>query len=397
MRSCNKCGFFIATGYSANMKTAAIIVAAGRGERAGGDLPKQLRQLGGRSVLQWSVDAFCGHPEIDQCVLVVPIGQVDEYKALIDGEVTLTEGGETRSASVRSGLKACSIEDDGVVLIHDAARPGLKAGTISSLISALADADAAAPALQVADALKRKSDQSLSTVDRSELYRVQTPQAFHLSAIKNALGDDQDLVDDLAAIEASDGKVTFVAGDECLAKITFPEDHARMEKLLMSASPAPRFGTGYDVHALEPGDGVTLCGVKIPHSHSLAGHSDADVAWHALTDAILGGAALGDIGDHFPPSDPQWKGAPSALFLKHAVDIVRDAGWALTNCDLTLICEAPKIKPHRETMRQRTAEVTGLALDAVSVKATTTEGLGFTGRKEGIAAQASAVLVPLAS
>ena len=165
----------------------------------------------------------------------------------------------------------------------------------------------------------------------------------------------------------------------------------------MSASSTPRFGTGYDVHALEPGDGVTLCGVKIPHTHSLAGHSDADVAWHALTDAILGGAALGDIGDHFPPSDPQWKGAPSDLFLKHAVDIVRDAGWVLTSCDLTLICEAPKIKPHREAMRQRTAEVTGLALDAVSVKATTTEGLGFTGRKEGIAAQASAVLVPLAS
>ena len=397
MRSCNTCGFYTATGYSTSMNTAAIIVAAGRGQRAGGDLPKQLRSLGGRPVLQWSIDALRAHPEIDQCVLVVPAGEVHKYQALVSGEVTITEGGETRSASVRAGLNACSIGEDGYVLIHDAARPGLKAETISLLISALADADAAAPALPIADALKRKSDQSLSNVDRSELYRVQTPQAFHLSAIKNALGDDLDLVDDLVAIEASNGRVTLVAGDEALAKITYPEDHARLEKLLMLASPAPRFGTGYDVHALEPGDGVTLCGVKIAHTQSLVGHSDADVAWHALTDAILGAAALGDIGDHFPPSEPQWKGAPSDLFLKHAVDIVRDAGWTLTSCDLTLICEAPKIKPHREAMRHRTAEVTGLSLDAVSVKATTTEGLGFTGRKEGIAAQASAVLVPLAS
>ena len=165
----------------------------------------------------------------------------------------------------------------------------------------------------------------------------------------------------------------------------------------MPTTPAPRFGSGYDVHALEPGDGVTLCGVKIPHTHSLVGHSDADVAWHALTDAILGAAALGDIGDHFPPSDPQWKGAPSDLFLKHAVEIARRAGWDLTSCDLTLICEAPKIKPHREAMRARTADVTGLPIDAISVKATTTEGLGFTGRKEGIAAQASAVLAPVTS
>jgi 2-C-methyl-D-erythritol 4-phosphate cytidylyltransferase/2-C-methyl-D-erythritol 2,4-cyclodiphosphate synthase len=165
----------------------------------------------------------------------------------------------------------------------------------------------------------------------------------------------------------------------------------------MPTTSAPRFGTGYDVHALEPGKGVTLCGVFIPHTHSLVGHSDADVAWHALTDAILGAAALGDIGDHFPPTDPQWKGASSDLFLKHAVTIVCDAGWTLTSCDLTLICEAPKIKPHREAMRRRTAEVTGLPLDAISVKATTTEGLGFTGRREGIAAQASAVLAPLTS
>ena len=379
------------------MKSAAIIVAAGRGQRAGSDLPKQLRLLGGRPVLQWSIDALNGHPEIEQCVLVVPPGQIDTYRRLINGTVTLTEGGNTRSASVRAGLDAYTIAENGNVLIHDAARPGLRAETISSLLSALEESDAAAPALPVADALKRKSADALSSVDRSELYRVQTPQAFRLSAIRNALGDDLDLVDDLAAIEATNGRVTLVTGDESLAKITYPEDHARLEKLLLPASPAPRFGTGYDVHALEPGDGVTLCGVKISHTQSLVGHSDADVAWHALTDAILGGAALGDIGDHFPPTDEQWKGAPSDLFLKHAVDIVGDAGWALTSCDLTLICEAPKIKPHRDAMRQRTAEVTGIPISAVSVKATTTEGLGFTGRKEGIAAQASAVLVPLAS
>ena len=307
------------------------------------------------------------------------------------------EGGDTGSASVRAGLQACDIGEGGIVLSHDAARPGRKAETISLLISAMDVSDAAAPALPVADALKRKSDTTLSNIDRTDLHRVQTPQAFRLNATKDALGDDQNLVDDLAAIEAANGSVTLVAGDETLAKITYPEDHARLERLLMPASPAPRFGTGYDVHALEPGNGVTLCGVKISHTQSLVGHSDADVAWHALTDAILGAAALGDIGDHFPPSDPQWKGAPSDLFLKHAVEIARDEGWGLTSCDLTLICEAPRIKPHREAMRRRTAEVTGLPISAISVKATTTEGLGFTGREEGIAAQASAVLAPLAS
>lgn len=379
------------------MRIAAIIVAAGQGQRAGNHTPKQLRLLGGKPVFKWSVDAFKSHGDVDQCVLVVPAGQKDRYCGLVDGSVTLVEGGDTRSASVRAGLQACDIGEGGIVLIHDAARPGLKAETISLLISAMDVSDAAAPALPVADALKRKSDTTLSNIDRTDLYRVQTPQAFRLNAIKDALGDDQNLVDDLAAIEAANGSVTLVAGDETLAKITYPEDHARLERLLMPASPAPRFGTGYDVHALEPGNGVTLCGVKISHTQSLVGHSDADVAWHALTDAILGAAALGDIGDHFPPSDPQWKGAPSDLFLKHAVEIARDEGWGLTSCDLTLICEAPRIKPHREAMRRRTAEVTGLPISAISVKATTTEGLGFTGREEGIAAQASAVLAPLAS
>jgi 2-C-methyl-D-erythritol 4-phosphate cytidylyltransferase/2-C-methyl-D-erythritol 2,4-cyclodiphosphate synthase len=266
---------------------------------------------------------------------------------------------------------------------------------ISDLIAALQDADAAAPALKVSDALKRQNQGHVADVDRSNLYRVQTPQAFGFDMISAALATAEDLVDDLAAIEAMGGTVRLIDGDERLGKITYSDDLKTLERLLMPLNDPPRLGTGFDVHAFEPGDGVVLCGVKIPHDKKLAGHSDADVAWHALTDAILGAAALGDIGDHFPPSDPQWRGVDSSVFLHHAVDIARKAGWALSSCDITVICEAPKVKPHREAMRQATADVTGLALDAVSVKATTTEGLGFTGRKEGIAAQASAVLSPV--
>lgn len=377
------------------MKIAALIVAAGEGKRAGGDIPKQLRHLGGKPVYRWSLDTFLQHAQVNQCVLVVPPGCENDYRSALPTGVIIVSGGETRSASVRAGLAACDLEPSDLVMIHDAARPGLSKATITDLIAAMQDAEAAAPALPVADALKRQTHDGLITVDRAALYRVQTPQAFRYQSISEALSGGSDLVDDLAAIEAANGKVNLVKGHETLAKITYPEDHTRLEKLLMPHLTPPRFGTGYDVHALEPGTQVTLCGVSIPHTQSLVGHSDADVAWHALTDAILGAAALGDIGDHFPPSDPQWKGAPSKTFLKHAVDIAREAGWQLSSCDLTLICEAPKIKPHREAMRMRTADVTGLPIDAISVKATTTEGLGFTGRREGIAAQASAVLAPL--
>lgn len=377
------------------MKIAALIVAAGEGKRAGGDIPKQLRPLGSKPVYRWALDAFLRHPQIDQCVLVIPTGCEDDYQDAAQAGAIIIVGGATRSDSVRAGLSACNLGPSGLVLIHDAARPGLSQATITDLIAAMQDYDAAAPALPVADALKRESGEGLSTIDRAGLYRVQTPQAFKFKSISDALAGDTDLVDDLAAIEAANGKVNLVKGHETLAKITYPEDHTRLEKLLMSQQTPPRFGTGYDVHALEPGTEITLCGVSIPHTQSLVGHSDADVAWHALTDAILGAAALGDIGDHFPPSDPQWKGAPSETFLKHAVEIAREAGWQLSSCDLTLICEAPKIKPRREAMRERTADVTGLTIDAISVKATTTEGLGFAGRREGIAAQASAVLAPL--
>ena len=377
------------------MSIAAIIVAAGRGERAGGAVPKQRRMLGKRPVFQWSLEAFANHPDIAECILVVPGVETENYRAFCPANTQIVAGGDTRTASVLAGLSACSART-GSVLIHDAARPGLTTDIISRLIDALKTSDAAAPALKVVDALKRKAAGRVEAVDRADLYRVQTPQAFGFQMIRTALSNGGNLVDDLAAIEGQGGTVTLIEGNERLAKITHRGDHRQMERLLMSSTSTPRFGTGFDVHALVPGDGVTLCGVTIPHTQKLEGYSDADVAWHALTDAILGAAALGDIGDHFPPSDPQWKGADSATFLKHAVEIAKKAGWRLTSCDVTVICEAPKVKPQRGAMRQRTADVTGLSLDAVSVKATTTEGLGFTGRREGIAAQASAVLSPLA-
>lgn len=376
------------------MSIAAIIVAAGRGERAGKGVPKQRRPLLGRPVFLWSVQACEAHSDIDQTILVVPPGEQDTYQLACPDGTIIVAGGQTRTESVQAGLAACAQETTERVLIHDAARPGLSSEMISNLIRALSDADAAAPALKIIDALKRTQGLIIKDIDRENLFRVQTPQAFKFDRIKSALSTPGNYVDDLAAIEATGGRVSLIPGDERLAKITYPEDIATLERLLTPMHSAPRLGTGFDVHAFEPGNQVTLCGIDIAHDRKLSGHSDADVAWHALTDAILGAAALGDIGDHFPPSDPQWKGTASEVFLKHAVKVARKAGWHLTSCDLTIICEAPKVKPHREAMRQRTADVTGLSLDAISVKATTTEGLGFTGRGEGIAAQASAVLSP---
>jgi 2-C-methyl-D-erythritol 4-phosphate cytidylyltransferase/2-C-methyl-D-erythritol 2,4-cyclodiphosphate synthase len=248
----------------------------------------------------------------------------------------------------------------------------------------------------VSDALKSQTSGHFSTVPRDGLYRVQTPQAFRLATIRDALQAPGSFVDDLEAVEAAGARVTLVPGDARLHKITYPEDFDLVARMLSPIQSVPRVGKGFDVHAFEPGDHVTLCGVQIPHSAKLKGHSDADAAWHALTDAILGAVALGDIGDHFPPSDPQWKDADSGLFLKHAQVLAEKAGYKLASCDITVICEAPKVKPHRESMRVRTAELLGLPLDFVSIKATTTEGLGFTGRKEGIAAEAVAVLSPKA-
>lgn len=372
-------------------RAAAIIVAGGQGNRAATDTPKQWQLLLGRRVIDWSIDTFSAHPEVSDIIVVAST----EVGAPKPGQrYVRAEPGLTRTQSVLSGLRALDAPDDTIVLIHDAARPGIDPETVSALIAALAEADAAAPALPVADALKADRKGAVSTVDRTDLWRVQTPQAFRLGAIRAALeAAGESLVDDLAALEASGAKVRFVPGSVRLSKITYPEDFDMLARLLAPAG-APRVGKGFDVHEFEPGTHVTLCGVAIPHSAKLKGHSDADAGWHALTDAILGAAALGDIGDHFPPSDPRWKDADSGIFLKHAQELAADKGYLIANCDITVICEAPKVKPHREAMRARTAELLGIPLDAVSVKATTTEGLGFTGRREGIAAEAVAVLMP---
>lgn len=379
------------------MKSAiAIIVAAGTGERAGGGTPKQFRPLLGRQMVAWSALALSRHPSIGRTVIVVPKGvynQRQELEALCD---IVVEGGETRSQSVIAGLKATEANDDTLVLIHDAARPGLSQSIITELLAALETHDAAAPAMTVDDALKDTSGDTLKTIDRAPLRRIQTPQAFRYGDILSALIDSpQDLVDDLAAIEAMGKSVALIQGEARLAKVTYEEDFEMISRLMTQQVQAPRMGTGFDVHQFGPGDQVTLCGIKIPHTHGLIGHSDADIGWHALTDAILGAVAMGDIGDHFPPSDPQWKDADSGKFLLHAQRLASEAGYALANVDITLICEAPKIKPYRDAMRAKTASLLNLPLDAVSVKATTTEGLGFTGRREGMAGQASAVLTAL--
>ena len=373
-------------------EAVAIIVAGGSGQRAGAGRPKQWQPLLGRRVIDWSVAAFRAHPAIAEIIVVADAAETFEPGPL---PIRTAPPGETRTLSVLSGLAVATLPGDAPVLIHDAARPGLDTTTITALLAALADADAAAPALPVADALKRDEAGRVESVDRTHLYRVQTPQAFRLGAIRRALAAaGPDLADDLAAIEANGGRIQLIPGSARLSKITYPEDFDMLARLLAPPG-TPRIGSGYDVHEFEPGDHVTLCGVHIPHIAALKGHSDADAGWHALTDAILGAAALGDIGDHFPPSDPRWKDADSGLFLKEAQRLAAEKGYAIANCDITGICEAPKVKPHREAMRARTAELLGLPLDAVSVKATTTEGLGFTGRREGIAAEAVALLMPI--
>ena len=376
------------------MKVHAIIVAAGSGSRTGRQTPKQFEPLAGRPVYRWSADVFLSHPDVSRTIIVLPQDCPPErLENIANSGLMYTTGGKTRSASVLNGLEKLSPEDDDLVLIHDAARPGLTQSVIDLLIDAMVSADAAAPALPVNDALKRKYGETLSNVDREQLFRVQTPQAFRAGAIRTALSErPEDYVNDLSAIEAAGGIVTLTPGRAQLHKITFEGDFALLETLLTGGK--MRVGSGFDVHAFEEGDGVTLCGVRIPHDRSLKGHSDADVGWHALTDAIFGALALGDLGDHFPPSDERWKNADSAVFLEHAIKLASERGWVLTNCDLTIVCEAPKIKPHRQAMREKTAAITGLHPDGVSIKATTTEGLGFTGRREGIAAQAVVMVSP---
>lgn len=373
------------------MTFSAVIVAAGSSTRAGPGTPKPWRALGGRPILAWSIDAFraAGAGEI---VVVAAADRIAAATELLDGapNAKAVAGGRTRAESVQAGLAALTSGADTPVLIHDAARPFLTQAHIEPLLAALADAAGAVPALPVADTLKRGIGTVEETVSRDALWRAQTPQAFRLGALRDAYAvwpPGSEPTDDAAVVERAGGRVVMTPGDPILMKLTYPEDFAMAERLAATQR-ITRIGQGVDAHRWGPGDAVWLCGVKIDHDHTLIGHSDADAGLHALTDAILGAIGEGDIGEHFPPSDPQWKGAASDRFLIHAIELVAARGGRILNADVTLICERPKIRPHRDAMRQRLAELMNLPLDRVSVKATTTEGMGFTGREEGLLAQA---------
>ncbi len=371
---------------------AVIIAAAGRGSRAGGDLPKQWRLLDGRSVLARSIDAFAGFPRI-----VVTLSPEDMARGIaeLSGPAALVAGGDTRSASIRAALETLQGQGISHVLIHDGARPLVPPAVIRGVVAALqAGAPAAAPALPVSDALWRAQDGQVSrTASRDGLFRAQTPQGFRLDAILAAhRAFPEGGADDVELALRAGLPVTVTPGDEDNLKLTWPGDFARAERILGAAMDI-RLGNGFDVHAFTGGDHVWLCGVRIAHDKALLGHSDADVGMHALTDAIYGALAQGDIGRHFPPSDPQWKGAASHIFLRHAAELARSMGFAISNADVTLICERPKVGPHAAAMQQCLAGITGVAADRISVKATTSERLGFTGREEGIAAIATATLV----
>ncbi|TGN54238.1 bifunctional 2-C-methyl-D-erythritol 4-phosphate cytidylyltransferase/2-C-methyl-D-erythritol 2,4-cyclodiphosphate synthase, partial [Paracoccus liaowanqingii] len=370
---------------------AALITAAGRGTRAGGGLPKQWRLLGGRPVLDHALAAFAGFERI---VLVVHPDDMAWAMDRYAGPVTIVTGAQTRAASVRAGLAALDGQASHV-LIHDGARPLVPDAVIQGVIDALqGGAQAAAPALPVSDALWRGSDGRVTgTAPRDGLYRAQTPQGFTLAQISMAhRRHADDAADDVKLARLAGIEVAITPGSEDNLKITYPADFARAERI-RGRDMDIRLGNGYDVHAFTSGDHVTLCGVRVPHDAGLLGHSDADVGMHALTDAIYGALAQGDIGRHFPPSDPQWKGADSAIFLAHAASLARDKGFRIGNADVTLICEAPKIGPHALAMAHRLSEIMGLEESRISVKATTSERLGFTGRREGIAALATATLI----
>ena len=371
------------------LDTAAVIVAAGEGLRAGQSVPKQFARWRGKPVVRHSAEAFAA-AGISPIIVVIPEGGDALARVALDyiPGIRLVTGGATRQQSVCNGLAALEIGAPANVLIHDAARPTLPRAVIERLIAALAVQPGAIPVLPVVDSLAEAADDLMGNpADRSRLRRVQTPQAFRFAGILAAHRAWQGAAagDDAQIARAAGMSVALVEGDECLSKLTFASDFA-------PALPAIRVGSGYDVHRLADGEELWLCGVKIEHSQGLAGHSDADVAIHALVDALLGAIGQGDIGSHFPPSDAKWRGASSDWFLRHAVALAAEAGYSVGNVDVTLICEAPRIGPHREAMRSRLAELLGVDIAAVSVKATTTERLGFTGRAEGIAAQAVATL-----
>jgi 2-C-methyl-D-erythritol 4-phosphate cytidylyltransferase/2-C-methyl-D-erythritol 2,4-cyclodiphosphate synthase len=373
------------------MDFTAVIVAAGRGTRAGG--AKQWRPLGGQPMARWSLEALLAAGARHVAVVVAEGEEPAAGEAFVGiRNWTPVLGGEERFDSVQAGLAAVAPLQAHAVLVHDAARPFLSGAVVGRLLTALEGADGAIPVLQAVDTLKREAAGGLATADRTGLMRAQTPQAFRLAALQQAINlwpKGRIPTDDAQVLEQAGMAVATVAGDPMLFKVTYPEDFSMAELLAQSRS-VTRIGQGFDVHSFGPGDHVWLCGVKIAHERALVGHSDADVGLHALTDALLGALGQGDIGDHFPPTDARWKGAPSDVFVKHAASLVARYGGLIANVDVTLICERPKIAPHREAMRARIADLLGVAIDKVSVKATTTEGLGFTGRGEGIAAQAVA-------
>lgn len=374
--------------------TAAIVVAAGKGLRAGGTVPKQFAMWHGKPLLRHSVESLIG-AGLAPVVVAIPAGGDAVAAAALAGlpGVMLVHGGATRRESVALALESLETQAPAHVLIHDAARPVLPRGVIDALVTALDAAPGAIPVLPVVDSVVRGADGlRQAAVSRDGLYRVQTPQAFHYPAILAAhrgWTGGAEAGDDAQVADAAGLAVALVPGDEALRKVTFAADLETADMPVHS-----RVGMGFDVHRLVAGEDLWLCGVKIDHAKGLSGHSDADVAIHALVDALLGAIAAGDIGDHFPPSDPQWKGAASDRFLAHAASLVAQSGHAIAHVDVTIICEAPKIGPHKAAMRARLGEILQLPIENVSVKATTTERLGTTGRGEGIAAQAVATVVP---
>jgi 2-C-methyl-D-erythritol 4-phosphate cytidylyltransferase / 2-C-methyl-D-erythritol 2,4-cyclodiphosphate synthase len=376
-------------------KTVALVVAAGSGSRAGGELPKQYAKLGGKALLAHAVDHL-RHPCIDEVRVVIGVGQEALYEAALAGRTLPSPviGGAARQQSVRNGLEVMASEGGvGRVLIHDAARPFLPAEVVDALLDSLDDSEGAVPVLPVVDSLALGEERLGEPVPRERLVRVQTPQAFRFAAILAAhrATDGDQATDDAQVARAAGLDVAMVEGDPSLEKLTYAADFERAEQRL-AASQFSRTGLGFDVHAFEQGKALWLGGLIVPHSHGLKGHSDADVVLHALTDAILGAIGEGDIGDHFPPNDPQWRGAASSIFLDHARVLVERRGGRIDHVDVTIICEAPRIGPHREAMRANVAALLRLPVSRVSIKATTSERLGFTGRGEGMAAQAIATV-----
>jgi 2-C-methyl-D-erythritol 4-phosphate cytidylyltransferase/2-C-methyl-D-erythritol 2,4-cyclodiphosphate synthase len=376
---------------------ALLLVAAGRGERAGGPVPKQYRMLAGRSVLGRSVAAFARLEEIGPIQIVIGPGEAERAHAALAGIACLppATGGATRQDSVRLGLEALAAHAPEFVLVHDAARPLVSRALIRRVMAALVDgAPGAVPLVPLADTLKREEPEGWTTISRDDLYRAQTPQGFRFAPLLEAHRrfSAAHVTDDMAIAELAGLRIVHVAGDEMNLKITTEEDFAHAERWLKGAMSEFRTGQGLDAHRFAPGNHVWLCGVKISHDRTLEGHSDADAGLHALTDAILGAIGAGDIGRHFPPTEEKWRGAASAQFLAHAASLVLDAGGAVVHCDVTLVCERPKIAPHREAMRACIAEILGIDTARISVKATTTEGMGFVGRSEGLVAQAVATV-----